>query len=68
MTDPGMESTMRPLKCGEGESVTLGDVKVVKKEERRAEPVPRNCIRVGRNEPCFCGSGKKWKKCCGSVT
>jgi len=22
--------------------------------------------RVGRNEPCICGSGKKFKKCCGS--
>lgn len=21
--------------------------------------------RVGRNEPCSCGSGKKFKKCCG---
>jgi len=21
--------------------------------------------RVGRNEPCLCGSGKKYKKCCG---
>jgi len=21
-------------------------------------------IKVGRNEPCFCGSGKKYKKCC----
>ncbi|EBK0974140.1 zinc chelation protein SecC, partial [Salmonella enterica] len=20
--------------------------------------------RPGRNEPCFCGSGKKYKKCC----
>ena len=20
---------------------------------------------VGRNEPCTCGSGKKWKRCCG---
>ena len=20
---------------------------------------------VGRNDPCLCGSGKKWKKCCG---
>lgn len=24
-------------------------------------------IKVGRNEPCFCGSGKKYKRCCGSV-
>jgi uncharacterized protein YecA (UPF0149 family) len=22
-------------------------------------------IKVGRNEPCPCGSGKKYKKCCG---
>lgn len=30
--------------------------------ERRAEP------KTGRNDPCPCGSGKKFKKCCGSVT
>jgi hypothetical protein len=23
--------------------------------------------KVGRNEPCPCGSGKKYKKCCGSL-
>jgi SWIM/SEC-C metal-binding protein len=23
-----------------------------------------NEINLGRNEPCFCGSGKKYKKCC----
>ena len=22
-------------------------------------------VKVGRNEPCLCGSGKKYKKCCG---
>lgn len=22
--------------------------------------------KTGRNDPCFCGSGKKYKKCCGS--
>ena len=21
--------------------------------------------KVSRNDPCFCGSGKKYKKCCG---
>ncbi|HGY9612532.1 TPA: SEC-C metal-binding domain-containing protein, partial [Vibrio harveyi] len=21
--------------------------------------------KVGRNDPCICGSGKKFKKCCG---
>jgi len=28
-------------------------------------PVRRPSDRVGRNEPCPCGSGKKYKKCCG---
>lgn len=23
-----------------------------------------NHIKLGRNAPCFCGSGKKFKKCC----
>jgi len=27
-----------------------------------AEPVRR--IKIGRNDPCPCGSGKKYKKCC----
>jgi SWIM/SEC-C metal-binding protein len=27
---------------------------------------PTASIKIGRNEPCPCGSGKKYKKCCGS--
>ena len=27
---------------------------------------PRRVEKVGRNEPCPCGSGKKYKKCCGA--
>jgi hypothetical protein len=30
-----------------------------------SQPVRRETHRVGRNEPCPCGSGKKYKKCCG---
>jgi len=30
-----------------------------------AAPVTNNEPRVGRNEPCTCGSGKKFKQCCG---
>ena len=26
---------------------------------------PKKASRVGRNAPCPCGSGKKYKKCCG---
>jgi len=28
-------------------------------------PVTRHEEKVGRNDPCPCGSGKKFKKCCG---
>ncbi len=28
-------------------------------------PVIRQTKKVGPNEPCICGSGKKYKKCCG---
>lgn len=36
------------------------DGKQVHQSYTRATP------KVGRNEPCPCGSGKKFKKCCGS--
>jgi uncharacterized protein YecA (UPF0149 family) len=28
-------------------------------------PIRRTEPKVGRNDPCPCGSGKKFKKCCG---
>ena len=36
--------------------------------ERRENgtPIRRDVPKVGRNDPCPCGSGKKYKKCCGS--
>ncbi|MBM4155585.1 MAG: preprotein translocase subunit SecA [Lentisphaerae bacterium] len=32
-----------------------------------AQPVRHDGPRVGRNDPCPCGSGKKYKKCCGAA-
>ncbi|HEY6475362.1 MAG TPA: SEC-C metal-binding domain-containing protein, partial [Polyangia bacterium] len=32
-----------------------------------AKPIRRNEPKVGRNDPCPCGSGKKYKKCHGAV-
>jgi preprotein translocase subunit SecA len=32
--------------------------------QQRQTPVQRNVPKVGRNDPCPCGSGKKYKKCC----
>jgi len=44
-------------------------------EDGKAEPAvaaPRQAVvrqgpKAGRNDPCPCGSGKKYKKCCGAV-
>lgn len=34
--------------------------------ERSARPqVPARSVKVGRNAPCTCGSGRKYKTCCG---
>jgi preprotein translocase subunit SecA len=30
-------------------------------------PVRRETPKVGRNDPCPCGSGRKYKKCCGAA-
>jgi SEC-C motif-containing protein len=31
------------------------------------QPIRREAPKLGRNDLCSCGSGKKYKKCCGSV-
>ena len=36
-------------------------------EEPKAQPVVRDGKKVGRNEPCPCGSGKKYKQCHGKL-
>jgi preprotein translocase subunit SecA len=35
-------------------------------EVERPVTVRREGRKVGRNDPCPCGSGKKYKKCCGA--
>ena len=35
-------------------------------EEEEAKPIRNTEPRIGRNDPCPCGSGKKYKKCCGA--
>lgn len=47
------------------------------KEKKSLKPLPTSgkrapdstpsTVKVGRNDPCPCGSGKKYKKCCGNV-
>lgn len=37
----------------------------VPERERKQETVRREQPKIGRNDPCPCGSGKKYKHCCG---
>jgi len=34
------------------------------KSEKKKEPIRNRAEKVGRNEPCPCGSGRKYKVCC----
>lgn len=48
-----------------GESGNVPEAAKVPERERKQEPVHKEPT-VGRNDPCPCGSGKKYKKCCGA--
>jgi len=37
-------------------------------EEQAAQPFTRAGEKVGRNDPCPCGSGKKYKQCHGKLS
>jgi preprotein translocase subunit SecA len=51
------------------EEVAKGQVATGGGENREApkRPVVRRAIKVGRNDPCPCGSGKKYKNCHGAA-
>ena len=40
-------------------------IKEIVKEFKQSKTVRRDAPKVGRNDPCPCGSGKKYKHCCG---
>jgi len=42
-----------------------GSAWVYSSGKMKAMTVVRDGKKVGRNEPCPCGSGKKYKQCCG---
>ena len=46
-----------------GEGV-LPDEAQIPEREVKQEPVKREHPKIGRNDPCPCGSGKKYKNCC----
>jgi hypothetical protein len=35
--------------------------------DSQKSPAPARSVKIARNDPCPCGSGKKYKKCCGKI-
>ncbi len=56
----GIGDAPPPIESREGNGSPRG-----KKEEPRPVTVVNESPKVGRNDPCPCGSGKKYKQCCG---
>jgi len=56
-----------PIAPGGLEAVLAGFERGMRSRELRSDPSrrgPARAPRVGRNEPCPCGSGRKYKRCC----
>ena len=51
--------TVKNVRTSGPEKVTSGDA------SKASRPEPARSEKIGRNNPCPCGSGKKYKKCCG---
>ena len=65
---PPSESAAVPAGAGVGgggiQAQQEAGIAASQKGERKAEPVRNTGRKVGRNDPCPCGSGKKFKACC----
>ena len=50
-------------------NLTVVQKPIKQKEEVKPTKIDPKYIgkKMSRNEPCFCGSGKKYKRCCGAL-
>jgi len=55
------------LSGDKGGSVDSSTTARTGKNEEKKNPFVRDLPKVGRNDPCPCGSGKKFKLCCGKI-
>ena len=60
----GLPNRQESIKItGESSNMSLKDN--APKQEKTHAPIVNTEPKVGRNDPCPCGSGKKYKNCCG---
>jgi uncharacterized protein len=77
--DPKMRPYKKPMTDAQREKLLAGLSVMVtemyryfaphrrRQAQNRNQPrVRRENRKIGRNDPCYCGSGKKYKKCCGA--
>ena len=56
---------MRRKETVEITNASLENINGIDNETTNHEPVKNDGPKIGRNDPCPCGSGKKYKNCCG---
>ena len=67
MAQAQMEQTMSQMRDAGMPSLSQEEAQAEEQPEPiKVEQVIREEDKVGRNDPCPCGSGKKYKKCCGA--
>ncbi len=57
---------VRIAKAPEERQSVAKDMITNKENQGVKKPVKRTATKIGRNDPCSCGSGFKYKQCCGS--
>ena len=63
----GTESIQQPVKSRRDTLGSRQAASEMAKVGARQSQAKRSSSKVGRNEPCPCGSGKKYKRCCGAA-
>jgi len=73
VTEPGSQARVGRMQYRKDEVTTSASTQTTQAggpaeaEGPKYQTVRREQPKVGRNAPCPCGSGKKYKKCCGSA-
>ena len=65
--EPVAPQTVHPVNTNEGRGESMENIPQDTQPDTPLPPLPqpvKNDKVVGRNDPCPCGSGKKYKKCC----
>ncbi len=64
--DPTDQNAMNQIIAEHNRRLTeLRQAQQAYEPEPLVQPIVNESPKIGRNDPCPCGSGKKYKKCCG---